>query len=91
MDQPIIASSRKHANFVSEPMAAKPVTALAGIGETLGRKLNQHGYQQARDVLGKYLTEGPNFEQWLKDSIGANANQASTCRKCLQDWSDNFI
>ena len=32
--------------FVSEPIAEKPVTALAGIGETLGKRLSDKGFDK---------------------------------------------
>lgn len=42
------SSTQKHRNFVSEPMAGKPVTAVPGIGPTLGRELNREGISKVR-------------------------------------------
>ena len=48
-------TSQKHRNFVSEPMADKAVTELAGIGEVLGKRLSEKGYDKVRQVFA-FLT-----------------------------------
>lgn len=40
------STSKKHKEFVSQPMGEKPVTALAGIGEALGGRLKKNGYDK---------------------------------------------
>jgi len=40
------STSQKHRNFVSEPMGEKPVTDLAGIGDVLGQRLVDAGYDK---------------------------------------------
>lgn len=87
-------TSQKHRDFVAEPMGDKPVTALSGIGEVLGKKLDDQGFDKAFVVLGQFLLlrkDGELFTEWLKDTSGANNRQAASCTQCLREWCDAFL
>ncbi|KAL2095273.1 hypothetical protein ACEWY4_009992 [Coilia grayii] len=88
------STSQKHKDFVAEPMGEKPVTALAGIGEVLGNRLEEKGFDKAYVVLGQFLVlkkDEELFRDWLKDTCGANAKQQGDCYGCLREWCDSFL
>ncbi|XP_077538044.1 barrier-to-autointegration factor-like [Haemaphysalis longicornis] len=88
------STSKKHRNFVSEPMRSKRVTELAGIGEALGERLQDRGYDKASNVLGQYLVlrqDRTRFVDWMRATTGANTRQANGCYQCLDDWSREYL
>lgn len=88
------STSQKHRNFVAEPMGDKPVFELAGIGQVLGDRLTDKGFDKAFIVLGQFLLlrkDKELFSDWLKDTIQANKKQANDCCQCLSDWCDSFL
>jgi len=75
-------------------MGEKPVTDLAGIGDVLGQRLVEAGYDKAYIVLGQFLLLKKNdedFQAWLKDTTKANSKQSADCYQCLRDWCDAFL
>lgn len=75
-------------------MGEKPVTELAGIGQVLGDRLKEKGFDQAYVVLGQFLIlkkDEEMFKDWLKDLINANNKQSGDCYNCLKDWCDAFL
>lgn len=86
-----MSTSKKMRDFCAEPMGEKPVTAVAGIGEVLGKRLADKGYDKAYVLLGQILIFKKNeeiFGDWLKDEIKANVKQARECSTCLKTWAD---
>ena len=47
-------TSQKHRNFVAEPMNDKPVTDLAGIGEVLGKRLQNKGFDKVKHTFNGF-------------------------------------
>ena len=72
-------------------MGNKAVTELAGIGNTLGLRLSEKGFDKAYVVLGQFLLLKKNeelFKDWLKDTCGAKAPQQDGCYQCLKEWCE---
>jgi len=79
---------------VAEPMGDKTVSELAGIGEVLGKRLGEKGFDKAYVVLGQFLVLKKNeelFIDWLKEEVGANKKQAGDCYTCLSQWCEAFL
>uniref|UniRef100_UPI0037E74D04 barrier-to-autointegration factor B-like n=1 Tax=Semicossyphus pulcher TaxID=241346 RepID=UPI0037E74D04 len=88
------STTKKHRNFVGEPMGHKSVRDLPGIGDNLGQRLENLGFNKASDLLAKFLQltqDHERFIEWLKVNVGANAHKAKLCTQCLQDWCDNNL
>ncbi|KAH8392136.1 hypothetical protein KR215_001733 [Drosophila sulfurigaster] len=84
--------TQKQRDFM-EPMRNKLVTKLPGVGETLGARLSDAGYQKASQVYGQYLALDQNkeeFNNWMKRTCNANKSQSSECFKCLDEWNNHF-
>lgn len=79
---------------MAEPMADKSVKALSGIGDALGNRLEEKGFDKAYVVLGQFLVlkkDEELFRDWLKDTCGANVKQQGDCYNCLSEWCNAFL
>ncbi|KAL1776659.1 barrier-to-autointegration factor [Sigmodon hispidus] len=64
-------ASQQHRDFVAEPMGEKPVGSGAGIGEVLGKTLQESGFDKIYVILGQFLVLKKD-EDFFRD-CGANA------------------
>ncbi|CAK8680470.1 barrier-to-autointegration factor-like [Clavelina lepadiformis] len=88
------STSQKHKEFVGEPMGEKGVREIAGIGEVLGKRLTDKGYDKAYVVLGQFLILKKNeelFLDWMKEEVGANKKQGGDAYSCLKQWCEAFL
>ena len=75
-------------------MQEKDVTELAGVGEVLGKRLSDQGFDKAYVVLGQFLLlkkDEELFKEWFKDISKGNNKQAGDCYNCLREWTEAFI
>ena len=88
------STSKKHRDFAGEPMWTKDITAVAGIGEALGKHLKEKGFNKAYSLLGQFPVldkDEERFKDWLKGICEANAKQQEDCVKCLCAWCNAFL
>lgn len=75
-------------------MGEKPVTDLPGVGEVLGKRFSEEGYDLAYVVLGQYLLfkkNKPYFQDWMKELVSANAKQSGDCFDALDAWQQSNL
>lgn len=77
------STSQKHRNFVSEPMGEKPVTDLAGIGETYGQRLENQGFDKV-----KYINWAYEYVNWSGYVVADDKICYVSYRRTL--FSDSF-
>ena len=90
------STSKKHDNFVREPMlpAGRPksVDELPGIGPKAKGELAERGFEHAHQLLGQLLIfdrDQDLFLAFLKDSIPClnwNPKHYTACYNCLNEW-----
>lgn len=88
------STTQKHRNFVAEPMGDKPVDALPGVGEAIGTRFADAGFNKAYVVLGQFLLlkkDQELFGQWFRDVAGGNRKHAGDCARALAEWCDEFL
>lgn len=55
------STSQKHRNFVAEPMGDKPVQDLAGVGEVLGKRLENQGFDKVPVIKMSLIIQNLNY------------------------------
>jgi predicted flap endonuclease-1-like 5' DNA nuclease len=88
------STSKKHANFVAEPMGDKECSEIAGIGPTYAARLQEKGFEKAYQVLGQYLLlckDEELFQEWLKDEVEMKGKHLKDCTNCIAEWSRSFM
>lgn len=86
-------TTKKHQNFVAEPMCRKEVTQLPGVGQVLGQRLAEQGFPMAETMYGQFLAMRRDqccSGDWLKQSCDANTKQQKDCYSSLTEWHDNW-
>ncbi|CAF0789917.1 unnamed protein product [Didymodactylos carnosus] len=87
-------TTKKFREFMAEPLGDKGIRDVPGIGEVLGTKLADAGYEKAYVLFGKFLLSNKDpesFQDWLQTQCGANSHQAKTTTQALSDWAEAFI
>ncbi|XP_039085598.1 barrier-to-autointegration factor-like [Hyaena hyaena] len=70
------------------PWGVKTSGCLLGIGEVLGKKLEERGFDKAYVVLGHFLVlkkEEDLIGELPKDTCSADAKQSLRCFGCLRE------
>lgn len=87
------STTKKHDNFVRQPMGSKGVMAIPGIGEKFAKRLENRGYHQASQVYGQYLVMGRDEEKfcdWLSDIRFMNVRHQMAVVNALNEYSNHF-
>lgn len=63
------STSEKRSSFAAEPMRGKSVTALAGIGEKLGARLSEVGFDQLISFHGQIFLIDKNTNLYIVHSV----------------------
>ena len=89
-----MSDTKKHRDFVKEPMGGKSVNCLPGIGSYAADNLKENKYTTARQVLGEFLRlkgDQKEFCSWLMEKSGALTKSQHDCFMALKVYSDNFV
>ncbi|GAV04254.1 hypothetical protein RvY_14562-2, partial [Ramazzottius varieornatus] len=81
--------SQKFRNFQSTLIGEKAVTTVAGIGNALGGRLVEKGYDKAYMLLGQFLVlkKDPElFQNWLHKTCKADSKRQKECADCLAEY-----
>lgn len=82
------STSQKHKDFVAEPMGEKPVGALAGIGDVLGKRLEEKGFDKVMRFFLWLLCNIQMFTTYQMHCLqgGGLKLNSIVCFICIQFW-----
>ncbi|UJR33552.1 hypothetical protein I4U23_020993 [Adineta vaga] len=88
------STTQKFREFMAEPLGDKGIRDIPGIGDVLGTKLSEAGYDKAYTLFGKYLLcnkDLEEFQDWIQIQCGANSHQAKSAAQAFSEWAEAFI
>lgn len=88
------STTKKHRDFVSEPIGEKDVSSIPGIGAVLAKRLGEKGFPKAYNLLGQVLLLNKDkavFMEWLTECCQANSKQSQECATALCEWAGAHI
>ncbi|EDO38036.1 predicted protein [Nematostella vectensis] len=86
-------TTKKHENFVGEPMGRKAVDKVPGIGPEHKKELERKGIHYAHQLLGEYLVcnmDKGKFGDYIM-RIGANNKEKNGCFEAMKGWCDEHL
>ncbi|CAF4435598.1 unnamed protein product [Rotaria sp. Silwood2] len=88
------STTTKFHEFMAESLGDKNIRDVPVIGDVLGAKLSEAGYEKAYTLFGKFLLchkDVEEFQDWIQTQCGANSHQAKTAAQSLSEWAEAFI
>lgn len=85
--------TKKHRDFLSEPMGNKEVEKIPGIGITIGGQMKTEGITYAYQVFGHFLVlkkDKKKFCDGVK-TFGADNGQSNACYNAMLEWSQQYF
>jgi hypothetical protein len=80
-------NTKKHRDFIGEPMKNKLVTTVPGIGPVLGQSLTEADFETAKKLYGRYLSDPDGFKDFIK-SHGGDGGQQQAAYNAMKEWDD---
>jgi len=82
--------TKKHRDFVKEPIRGKGVIELPGIGKTAAESMQAKDILWAEEVVGRFLVlkrNDDNFKEWIK-SFGTDRGQQNQCLQAIRAYCE---
>ena len=87
------STSKKHRDFLGEPMGSKDVEKIPGIGSVIGEKMKKKGIRYAYQIFGQFLVLRKDEDEFCEclEQFTANKKQRSDCYNAMLDWSQKYF